>query len=202
MSYIPLAPAESEFSDLSSTFLAFLFPLAREEDFLVLYEGIRRKNLKAAHIPYAFRLGEYEKCSDDGEPSGTAGRAALELIKNRDIDNVCIILVRYFGGTKLGIPRLRRAFLSAATGAIDKARLGTVKELYQYDVEVDYPTYEKIKRLSKKYGYAVEGENFAISVSLSLLSDVKIDSAFEAFGLAGQVPEPKRARRVVEDPIL
>lgn len=199
MSFIPLSESVGEYSDLSSSFIAYLYPLSKEEDFASLYEAIRRKNSKAAHIPYAFRLGEYEKCSDDGEPSGTAGRAALEAIKNRDIDQVAIILVRYFGGTKLGIPRLRRAFLEATNLALANAKYGQKKKMFRYDVEVDYPTYESIKRLSRKYGYSVSNENFGISVSLSLLSDGKIDNAFEALGLAANPPRPVEVECILED---
>lgn len=199
MSLVPLSSSVGEYSDLSSTFTAYLFPLNKEEDFAALYEGIRRKNLKAAHIPYAFRIGDYEKCSDDGEPSGTAGRAVLELIKNKGIDCCCIILVRYFGGTKLGIPRLRRAFLASSEEAITQARFGQKKKMLRYDIEVDYPTYETIKRLSRIYGYSISDERFSISVSLSLLSNDKIDKAFEAFGMPGLAPEPKEVECIAED---
>ena len=198
MSRIPLSQSEYTFKDLSSSFIAFCGRIENPADFEDIYQKIRKTNLKSAHIPYAFRIGEYSKSSDDGEPSGTGGKALLGLLESQDIDQAYIIVARYFGGTKLGIPRLRRAFLSAGEGVLEGIQWGKAKRLEEYRFAVDYPTYESLKRIAKKKGLLIENEDFSISVTLSLLSDGKIDRVFEEVGVL-EVPPSRPVTRIVEE---
>ncbi len=196
---IPLSDSDFLFKDLSSSFQAYCGRIEDASEFEEIYQKIRKSNLKAAHIPYAFRVGEYTKSSDDGEPSGTGGKALLGLLDNCEADQTYLIVVRFFGGTKLGIPRLRRAFVSAGEGALSQMKWGIAKELDEYRLEVDYPTYEKLNRICKKRGFLVENEDFSISVKLSLLGNGKIDTVLQEVGIIDIPPSTKVIRIIGEE---
>lgn len=182
MSRIPLNPSLGEFKDLSSDFVAELLPLDSLEGFKLLYEQFKKRHPKADHYPYAYRLGEAGKSSDDGEPGGSAGRPLLSLLADKDIEGA-VIVARYFGGSKLGIPRLRRAFLSAAETAVEAARFGSYQTVYRYSVEVDYSTYEILKNNAKRFSFSLVDVNFDVNVRATVLARDKLDTLGEKVGL-------------------
>ena len=108
---------------MKSKFIAYLVPLKSEEDFKPLLADLRKEHKKARHIVYSYRVGMKSKSCDDGEPKGTAGHPLLELLYKKDINNVALLVVRYFGGTKLGAGRLLRTYLQAGIDVINKAEL-------------------------------------------------------------------------------
>lgn len=108
---------------MKSKFTAFVFPTTQIEEFNLRLEQIRKANPKARHIVYAYRIGVNSKSTDDKEPKGTAGRPLLELLNKKNLKNVAIIVVRYYGGTLLGAGRLLRAYVNSAVSAIEKAEL-------------------------------------------------------------------------------
>ena len=108
---------------MKSKFIAYLVPLQNEEDFKPLLANLRKEHKKARHIVYAYRVGAKSKSCDDGEPKGTAGHPLLELLYKKDMTNVALLVVRYFGGTKLGAGRLLRTYLQAGINAIDSCSL-------------------------------------------------------------------------------
>ena len=108
---------------MKSKFIAYLIPLKQEEDFKPLLADLRKEHKKARHIVYAYRVGMKSKSCDDGEPKGTAGHPLLELLYKKDLTDVALLVVRYFGGTKLGAGRLLRTYLQAGINAIDNALL-------------------------------------------------------------------------------
>ena len=108
---------------MKSKFTAFVFPATQIEEFNLRLEQIRKANPKARHIVYAYRIGVNSKSTDDKEPKGTAGRPLLELLNKKNLKNVAIIVVRYYGGTLLGAGRLLRAYVNSAVSAIEKAEL-------------------------------------------------------------------------------
>ena len=108
---------------MKSKFIAYLIPLNQEEDFKPLLTNLRKEHKKARHIVYAYRCGMKSKSSDDGEPKGTAGHPLLELLYKKDINNVALLVVRYFGGTKLGASRLLRTYLQAGIDVINESNL-------------------------------------------------------------------------------
>ena len=102
----------AEFKDRGSRFIAYAFPIANPDDFKQCLEQVRKEHPKASHHCFAYRLGldmDRYRVSDDGEPSGSAGRPILGQIDSRQLTNTMIIVVRYFGGTLLGIPGLINA---------------------------------------------------------------------------------------------
>ena len=108
---------------MKSKFIAYLLPLNQEEDFKPILANLRKEHKKARHIVYAYRVGMKSKSCDDGEPKGTAGHPLLELLYKKDINNIALLVVRYFGGTKLGAGRLLRTYLQAGIDVINKSNL-------------------------------------------------------------------------------
>ena len=108
----------------------------------------------ARHICYAYVVGSQEKCSDDGEPSGTAGKPLLDLIKNNGYNNMLLVVVRYFGGIKLGAGGLYRAYITAGKQAIEKCEKVELEKATQFDVVIPYPYETKIMNIIK--GYNIE----------------------------------------------
>ena len=108
---------------MKSKFIAYLLPLHNEEEFKPILANLRKEHKKARHIVYAYRVGMKSKSCDDGEPKGTAGHPLLELLYKKDLVDVALLVVRYFGGTKLGAGRLLRTYLQAGINVIDSAEL-------------------------------------------------------------------------------
>lgn len=116
-----------------SKFIAYTFKLASENDVDELLEMLKKRHKDATHITYAFVLNSpvMEKCSDDGEPSGTAGKPILDVIKKQELTNILVVVVRYFGGIKLGAGGLVRAYSNSAKSAIDESGM---TELNRYNI--------------------------------------------------------------------
>ena len=108
---------------LKSKFYSVVFPVQDVETFKTKLEEIRKANPKAKHIVYAYRIGVNSKSTDDKEPKGTAGRPLLELLMKKNLNNVAIIVVRYFGGTELGASRLLRTYVASGVSAINNAEI-------------------------------------------------------------------------------
>lgn len=111
-------PSIAEYKEKGSKFIAYAFPLPTKETFKEQLQGIKARHPKATHYCFAYRLGMTGadfRISDDGEPSGTAGRPILGQIDSRKLTNILIIVVRYFGGSLLGVPGLINAYKTAAS---------------------------------------------------------------------------------------
>ena len=108
---------------MKSKFIAYLIPLKNEEDFKPILNNLRKEHKKARHIVYAYRVGMKSKSCDDGEPKGTAGHPLLELLYKKDLMDVALLVVRYFGGTKLGAGRLLRTYLQAGINVVDNCAM-------------------------------------------------------------------------------
>ena len=117
-SYLTIAaPAEASSRERSSKFLAYAYPVQQEEQIREILDGLRKKYYDATHHCYAWRLGPGGaafRANDDGEPSGTAGKPILGQLLSAGVTNCLVVVVRYFGGTKLGVPGLIAAYKEAA----------------------------------------------------------------------------------------
>ena len=194
MNYLVLNKGSGFASLLSSSFEAEALPLADASSFENTYASFKASHPKADHYPFAFRIRGYEKSSDDGEPGGSAGKAMLVMLEERGIDCCAIIVARYFGGTKLGVGRLKRCFLLAAKEALDKASYGEERDYLRLSLRLSYSRYEEVKRLSKKYGFELKDERFLMEVEADLLVDGTIP--FDASKLLLQEREIVRSGRV------
>ncbi len=103
-----------------SKFIAYYYYITDESEAPVLFNDLKKEHKKARHIPYAYKIGNKVKKSDDKEPSGTSGMPILNLIEKNNLDNCVIFVVRYFGGTLLGAGGLFRAYQTAAKNCINK----------------------------------------------------------------------------------
>ena len=107
--------------EMKSKFIAIAFPIFSVDDFKAQLKVIEKEHHKARHIVYAYRLDNTYKSTDNGEPKGTAGRPLLELLLKKDVNNIALVVVRYFGGTKLGAGKLLRTYLSSGVEVLKKA---------------------------------------------------------------------------------
>ena len=114
---------QSNLEVMKSKFISILMPLENPDDFKIILKNLQKEHSKAKHIVYAYKVGNKSKSCDDREPKGTAGRPLMELLLRKELDNVALIVVRYFGGTKLGAGRLLRTYVQAGVNAINAANI-------------------------------------------------------------------------------
>lgn len=163
-SYLSIAsPSEAEYSEKRSKFLAFAFPVKTIEEVKALVTQYEKEYYDARHCCYAYMLGHERlvfRANDNGEPSGTAGKPILGQINSANLTDILIIVIRYFGGVKLGTSGLTQAYKVVAAEAIAKAdiREYTVDDLI--DVRFEYPLMNAVMRVVKEENPAVLGQDF------------------------------------------
>lgn len=139
-SYLTIeSEAEAIFKEKSSKFLSYAFHVESEEEIAAHLELLRKRYYDATHHCYAWRLGPFGerfRANDDGEPSSTAGKPILGQLLSREITNCLIVVVRYFGGTKLGVPGLIAAYKESAAAVLDEAKV--VERTVDTTVKVDF----------------------------------------------------------------
>lgn len=121
-----------------SKFIGYAFFCADTETANNYLASLRLEHKKATHVCYAYVINSNEKASDDGEPQGTAGLPILEIIKKRKLTNVLVVVVRYFGGIKLGAGGLVRAYGESATLALNSAATATINEVSEFNLTLNY----------------------------------------------------------------
>ena len=160
-SYLILAEAGSGYyEEKRSRFPAAAYPVRTEEEALALIAAEKKKTYDARHHCFAYVLGpkgETVRFSDDGEPSGTAGKPILEVLLGREVRNALIIVTRYFGGTLLGTGGLVRAYTAAARDALDKAETALVLPAKKVSVSCDYTDLARIEKLVRDDPSVFEG---------------------------------------------
>lgn len=165
-------PERAEIKVKGSRFIAESFVADSVESALASLDTVRRREHAATHHCYAYRVGVTDqpefKYSDDGEPSGTAGKPIYDLLEGRDITNTLVVVTRYFGGTKLGTGGLVRAYSDAAREVLDKSGAKTNYLENQLQVILDFPHFDSVKRLISKLGAKVVDSDFAEKVTLKL----------------------------------
>jgi uncharacterized YigZ family protein len=148
-------PSFAEFKDRGSKFLAFAYPIKSASDFKKHLQDLKKEHPKAVHLCFAYRIGftgDEFRSSDDGEPSGSAGKPILGQIDSKSLTNVMVVVVRYFGGTLLGVPGLINAYKSAASMSLQLTPLVKKQIEIIFDLEFDYTISNEVMRVIKKYG--------------------------------------------------
>ena len=145
-------PSEGLFKDKGSKFIAYAYPVTSEDQIKEIVQSIKKEHYSARHHCYAWRLGHEKllfRANDDGEPSSTAGKPILGQIQSFDLTNILIVVVRYFGGTLLGVSGLINAYRNAALDAINQAEI--VEKLVEKDllIEFDYGAMNDVMKLFK-----------------------------------------------------
>ncbi len=146
--------SESIFRIKGSKFLGYAIPLKSETEVKPAIETIKAEHPKARHHCWAYRLTPDRntfRINDDGEPSGTAGRPILNSILSADVTNVLVVVVRYFGGTLLGVPGLINAYKTTAQDALAAASIVEFTINDTYRLSFDYPLMNEVMRVIKKY---------------------------------------------------
>jgi uncharacterized YigZ family protein len=149
------APSVAEFTDRGSKFIALAFPVASIEEFKKMLNETKKNYPKASHYCFAYRIGidglTY-RVTDAGEPSGSAGRPILGQLDSKGLTNVCVIVVRFFGGTLLGVPGLINAYKSAASMALQITPIGKKQIELKYELEFDYTISNDVMKIIKNFG--------------------------------------------------
>ena len=171
-SYHTLAgPAEAIYKEKSSKFLAYAYPVESEEEIRTLLDALRKKYYDATHHCYAWRLGphgETFRTNDDGEPSGTAGKPILGQLLSNELVNCLIVVVRYFGGTKLGVSGLIGAYKESAAEAIRAAEIVERTVDTVVEVEFSYLAMNDVMRIVKEMQPEVLGQQFDNACTMTL----------------------------------
>ena len=132
-----------------SKFIATLYEANSKDEAEKILQNVRKKYFDAKHHCYAYIIEKIEKCSDDGEPSGTAGAPLLALLKSANLTNVIIIVTRYFGGILLGTGGLVRAYTESAKNAIENAKIVYKDYGIQFEIEISYNNLKEILFICK-----------------------------------------------------
>lgn len=162
--------SEGIFKDKGSKFLAYAYPVSSEEKIKELLAELRKLHPSARHHCYAFRLGAAKqafRANDDGEPSNTAGKPILGQIQSKDLTNILIVIVRYFGGTLLGVSGLINAYKLAALDSIQNANIieKTVDEVYE--LKFDYLQMNDVMKIIKDEHLQILHQHFELNPELS-----------------------------------
>lgn len=147
-----ITTGKGAFRDRGSKFIAFAIPVRNEEEIKEALKDLKKEYYNATHHCYSWVLGADKmafRINDDGEPSGSAGRPIYGQILSKDLTNVLVVVVRYYGGTNLGVPGLINAYKSSAREALDNAQIAekTVNDLYE--VRFGYPCMNDVMRIIK-----------------------------------------------------
>ena len=132
-------PAEAIYKERSSKFLTYAYPVESEEEIKELLDALRKEYYDATHHCYAYRLGpqgEHYRANDDGEPSGTAGKPILGQLLSADLTNCLVVVVRYFGGTKLGVSGLIQAYKESTADVIAVSKI--IEKTVDRIIKVDF----------------------------------------------------------------
>jgi uncharacterized YigZ family protein len=163
---IPTKKSKEKYIEKKSSFIAYVYPIKQEKEVPEIINKIKKKHKSAAHIPYAYRLVKFidgkkrvfERYNDDGEPSRTAGYPVLRIMHTQDLSNILVIIVRMFGGIKLGMAGLMKAFKTSAKEAIDKSKLIEKELKEEIIIETNLSEYHDIEVILKKYRIEFEHE--------------------------------------------
>lgn len=155
-------PSVAEFKERGSKFIAFAFPIADVSEFKLRLAEIKKEHPKATHYCFAYRLGidgNTFRVSDDGEPSGSAGNPILGQIDSKQVTNVLVIVVRYFGGTQLGIPGLITAYKTTAAFALQTTAIVQKPVLHHFHLQFDYTQMNEVMMVVKQFDCVVEKQD-------------------------------------------
>lgn len=178
---------ENEIIINKSRFITLLIKINNLDEIEKNLKEIKKKYKDATHYCYAYIIGNKEKCSDNGEPSGTAGMPILNVLKQNDLTNILCVVIRYFGGIKLGTGGLIRAYSTSASEALNKTNIVNLIKGYKIVIEFNYDNIKQINyllkdiQIKKEYGNTItytfnikEDSLNKIENELSKISKIKL----------------------------
>ena len=172
------APSEGLFKDNGSRFIALAYPVETEDEVKEIVASLRKEYHDARHHCYAYRIGlkgEVWRASDDGEPSGSAGRPILGQIDSLGLSDILVVVVRYFGGIKLGIPGLIRAYKTSTADALSSATVVPKIAGRNYRISFDYMSMNAVMKVLKDMGLTPSAQDFGLQCAL----EVRVRLAWE-----------------------
>ena len=171
--YKTLAEATEEqlFKEKNSKFLGYAFPVTSEEEIKPILLGLRKQHPNAVHFCYAYQLGTEQfsyRANDDGEPSGSAGTPIYGQIQSFGITNVLVVIVRYYGGVKLGVGGLISAYKTAAQLSLESATIIEKTINVDYVAQFDYAHLNKVMRVIKEKNLAILSQKMDMQCEITL----------------------------------
>lgn len=176
-----------------SEFIAYAYPVTSREQAMFHVEQLREQYPDARHFCWAYIIGDPDNTTsagfdDDGEPSGTAGRPILNVLQHKSIGNVIIIVVRYFGGIKLGAGGLTRAYAGSAQAAVDEMILNPYVPMVQIQILAEFATEAQCRYMIENLGGHIDDVAYSKQVTLTAtLAEADIDNLKERLAMDGRV---------------
>lgn len=178
--YLSIASrAEGLFKDNGSRFIALAYPVQTEQEVKEIVSALRKEYHDARHHCYAYRLGyngSVWRASDDGEPSGSAGRPILGQIDSLQLSDVLVVVVRYFGGIKLGIPGLIRAYKNSTADALESANIIERIAGHWYKLEFPYASLPAVMKVLKDMDLQQRNQSFLNDCSLEVFVRLTLEN--------------------------
>ena len=177
------ARSEGLFKDNGSRFIALAFPVETEDQVREIVASLRKEYHDARHHCYAYRLGyrgDRFRANDDGEPSGSAGRPILGQIDSMGLSDVLVVVVRYFGGIKLGIPGLIRAYRTSTADALGRAEIVEKVAGKRFRLTFDYLSMNGVMKVLKDLGLSPAGQDFGLQCSLEVRVRLVLEEDFRS----------------------
>jgi uncharacterized YigZ family protein len=165
-------PSEGIFKDKGSKFISYAYPVSDENSIKDIVQRIKKEHYSARHHCYAYRLGyagENYRTNDDGEPSGTAGRPIHGQLLSKELSNILVVVVRYFGGTLLGVSGLINAYKCATIDAIANAEVVTKIIYKKFYLQFDYQIQNSVMRIIKDEHLEIVKSEYQMFCTLELL---------------------------------
>ncbi|MDH5366721.1 MAG: YigZ family protein [Cyclobacteriaceae bacterium] len=175
--------SEGEYKEKGSRFLAFAFPVSSENEIKIRLEGLRKQYYDARHHCYAYVLGQdYGKyrANDDGEPNHSAGDPILGQIKSKALTNTLVVVVRYFGGTKLGVSGLISAYKIAAEEALGNNKIVSIEITNAYSLNFGYESTNEIMRMVKEFNLEISEQRYEVDCFIKVNVNLKIEGQFKS----------------------
>jgi len=176
----PDSPAQAELRERSSKFLAYVFPVANEQEIKQHLLDLRREFPDATHHCYAWKLGiddTHQRANDDGEPANTAGRPILRTIQSAGITNVLVVVVRYFGGKLLGVPGLIQAYGEAASSALKNTSFIEKEICSFYHLIYPFESEGEAFRFLKQQQATIQQQTLSETGEAQLLFSIRLSKA-------------------------
>ncbi len=182
-------PCEGTFKDKGSKFIAFAYPIKSEAAVKPILTQLKTEHTKANHHCYALRLTPDRsvfRINDDGEPSGTAGRPILNTLLSKNLTNILVVVVRYFGGTLLGVPGLINAYRTATEEAIKSGKIieKTINDIYR--VKFDYLQMNDVMRIVKNENLNIVRQQFDTNCEIEI--EIRKSQVEKVIGIFDGIP--------------
>ncbi len=178
--------SQGYFKDKGSKFYAYAYPLQSEEEVKDIISGLKKEHHSARHFCYAWRVGTENvsfRANDDGEPSSTAGKPILGQLQSFGVTNVLLVVVRYFGGTLLGVSGLINAYRNAAADALNNAEILNKLITRKFRIDFTYNELNAVMQIIKQENFSILNTDFQESCSLVFsVRKSKMEKAGKLFG--------------------